>query len=157
MEGSLEKEHGLVYRWRLTEIDPVVSDVGVGDGMIDSSSGGTNHVSGSKPTGAASLFGEIEMGPKLFFCMRFLRYRGLVFSGSCRLWTFVGPSPLASCKFSPVSAVSAPHQSTSKWPRDRRPPLGAYHCSSTAQTAVSHLPVGETMSAPFLFRFLARS
>ena len=33
MEGSLEKEHGLVYRWRLTEIDPVVSDVGVGDGM----------------------------------------------------------------------------------------------------------------------------
>lgn len=53
MEGSLEKEHGLVHRWRLTEIDPVVSDVGVGDGMIDSSSGGTNHVSGSKPTGAA--------------------------------------------------------------------------------------------------------
>lgn len=52
MEGSLEKEHGLVHRWRLTEIDPVVSDVGVGDGMIDSSSGGTNHVSGSKPTGA---------------------------------------------------------------------------------------------------------
>jgi hypothetical protein len=28
----------LVHRWRLTEIDPVVSSVGVGDGMIDSSS-----------------------------------------------------------------------------------------------------------------------
>lgn len=37
----------MVHRWRLTEIDPVVSDVGVGDGMIDSSSDGTNHVSGS--------------------------------------------------------------------------------------------------------------
>jgi len=62
MEGSLEKEHGLVYRWRLTEIDPVVSDVGVGDGMIDSSSGGTNHVSGSKPTGAARKHAVLERG-----------------------------------------------------------------------------------------------
>lgn len=62
MEGSLEKEHGLVHRWRLTEIDPVVSDVGVGDGMIDSSSGGTNHVSGSKPTGAAREHAVLERG-----------------------------------------------------------------------------------------------
>lgn len=62
MEGSLEKEHGLVHRWRLTEIDPVVSDVGVGDGMIDSSSSGTNHVSGSKPTGAAREHAVLERG-----------------------------------------------------------------------------------------------
>lgn len=62
MEGSLEKEHGLVHRWRLTEIDPVVSDVGVGDGMIDSSSDGTNHVSGSKPTGAAREHAVLERG-----------------------------------------------------------------------------------------------
>jgi hypothetical protein len=41
MQGSLEKEHGLVHRWRLTKIDPVVPGVGVGDGTIDSSSGGT--------------------------------------------------------------------------------------------------------------------
>lgn len=52
----------MVHRWRLTEIDPVVSDVGVGDGMIDSSSGGTNHVSGSKPTGAAREHAVLERG-----------------------------------------------------------------------------------------------
>jgi len=40
----------------------VVSNVGVGDGMIDSSSGGTNHVSGSKPTGAAREHAVLERG-----------------------------------------------------------------------------------------------
>ncbi|KAJ4795932.1 Tudor/PWWP/MBT superfamily protein [Rhynchospora pubera] len=52
MKDSVEKVTGLVHSWRFREIDPViVSDVRVEDGLIDSSSGGSNHVFGGKTTG----------------------------------------------------------------------------------------------------------
>lgn len=67
VKGSVEKENGLIHRQRLTEIEPIiVSDVGVGDGLIDSSSGGDSHVIGRKSTGAAGEHALLERGSQSY-------------------------------------------------------------------------------------------
>jgi hypothetical protein len=61
IKGPVERERGLVHRWRFTEIDPViVSDVGVGNGLTDANSAGGNNATASKSTGAAGEHVSLE-------------------------------------------------------------------------------------------------